>query len=49
MGMGLAKSYEFNNKIFCIYNTLEGQKVMEIKLDRLRCPKFLKNKKKEQN
>lgn len=39
MGMGLAKSFEVNGKKICIYNTIQGQKKIELNKKKTNCPK----------
>ena len=43
MGMGLIKSYELNDRKICIYNTINGQVMMNLD-DVIRiCPKNIKD------
>ena len=44
MGMGLIKSYEKNDKKICIYNTIDGQKKLLLKIKSKNCPLNLKKK-----
>ncbi len=39
MGMGLAKSYQKGTYKICVYNTIEGQKVVTHKDDLFECAK----------
>ncbi len=39
MGMGLARSYDLDGKKICIYNTINGQKKLELKSIILKCKK----------
>lgn len=41
MGMGLAKSLEYNDKKVCFYNTVDGQQKLILDKIELKCPKFL--------
>ena len=44
MGMGLIKSYEQNEKKVCVYNTINGQKKLLLKIKSKNCPLNLKKK-----
>ena len=39
MGMGLIKSFEYNNQKFCIYNNIKGQKKITLPSTKQDCPK----------
>ena len=39
MGMGLIKSFEYNNQKFCIYNNIKSQKKITLPSTKQDCPK----------
>ena len=43
MGMGLIKSYKLNDKKICIYNTINGQIIMNLDDVIKDCPKNIKD------
>ena len=41
MGIGLAKSFEYDGKKVCFYNTVDGQQKLTLDKLELKCPKLL--------
>tara|TARA_B100000963_G_scaffold308759_1_gene284365 strand:+ start:1039 stop:1314 length:276 start_codon:yes stop_codon:yes gene_type:complete len=39
MGMGLIKSFDYNNKKYCVYNNVKGQQTITLPNAKQNCPK----------